>query len=138
MPSLNVWKAARNASIVMSLAFCISASSVAPLIMRQPAVIGVGVDELGAGAFFLHAVGDEEPQPLFDADAAARGAAILEDAGNLPVRAFVFLPHAHFRGLADQLARAFLFEARGTPTRARPSPESRTRTAARSGPSARR
>ena len=50
----------------------------------------------------------------------ARGAAILEDAGNLPVRAFVFLPHAHFRGLADQLARALLLEARARPTPASP------------------
>ncbi len=57
MPSRKVWNAARNASMVMSLAFCINASSVADLIMRQPAVIGVGIHEFGAGQFLLHAVG---------------------------------------------------------------------------------
>ncbi len=126
-----VWNAARNASMVMSLAFCISASSVALLIMRQPAVISFGVDELGRRRFLLDAAEDEEAQPLFDADAAAGGAAILEDAGDLPVGAFVFLPHAHFGGLRHQLARAFFFEAGAHPRELALAPESRTRTAAR-------
>ena len=111
MPSRKVWNAARNASMVMSLAFCISASSVAPLIMRHPAVDHLGIHELGAGAFFLHAAGDEEAQPLLDADAAAGGTAVLQDAGDLSIRALVLLPHAHFGVLRHQLARAFLFEA---------------------------
>ena len=73
------------------------------------------VDELGRRRFLLHAVEDEEAQPLFDADAAAGGAAIPEDAGDLPVGAFVFLPHAHFGALRHQLARAFFLEARRHP-----------------------
>ncbi len=53
MPSRKVANAARNASMVMSLAFCISANSVADLIIRQPAVTGsASTKSAPASSFF--------------------------------------------------------------------------------------
>ena len=42
--------------MVMSFARCISAISAGDLIMRQPAVTGVGVDEIERRRFLLDAV----------------------------------------------------------------------------------
>src|SRR5688572_3930767 len=75
----------------------------------------LGVDVLGAGRLLADAAEDEEAQALFDADAPSRGAAVLENAGDLPVRTLVFLPRSHFGVLRHQFACAGFFEAGADP-----------------------
>ena len=82
----------------MSLARCISAISAGDLIIRQPAVTGSALTYSMRRRFLLHAVEDEEAQPLFDADASGRDAAILQDLRDEPIGALVLLPRPRIVG----------------------------------------
>ena len=75
----------------------------------------IGADVIERRRFGLDAVHDEEAQPLLDADAAGRDAAILEDLRDRAVRALVFLPGADVGAELDQLARPRLLEAGADP-----------------------
>ena len=101
--------------MVMSLARCISAISAGDLNMRQPAVTATASTSSARGAALRSAVEDEEPQPLLDADAAGRDAAIGEDLRDQRVRALVFLPRADVGREPRQLARPLLLEGRRHP-----------------------
>jgi hypothetical protein len=75
------------------------------------------INEVGTGAFLLHAAEDEEAQPFFHGHPAGGGTAVLQDAGDLAIGAFVFLPDANLGVLGDQLAGPFFFKSGTHPCR---------------------
>ena len=79
------------------------------MIIRQPAVIGVALDDVQRRRRAADAVGEDELRRLLDADAAGGDAAILQALRDALERALVFLPDRDVgvrHRAADRAARA--------------------------------
>ena len=95
---------------------CISSSSCASLIIRQPAVTGVALTIFIAGAAPAMLSAKTNLDGLLDADAAGSDAALLQPVRDALERAFVLLPDRDVgvldRAAGELFARAIFFERR--------------------------
>ena len=103
----------------MSDAFCISASSCADLIIRQPRTTGAPGRISTPGQRAPQTVDGEEAHRLLDPDRAGE-AAVAQEAGDGAQRVLVLVPDAHVGRHLEALADRGLLEMRGDDADRRP------------------